>query len=667
MNVRLCIILFFKLFFGCLLLNAQQIVSLDERAYIDSLSGVLASNHQNIEKAKASFELSSSLRYRDSLKSQYYLKLGNDLSGTDEYAKALRYFYEADYIFYSNPDRSATLYKLAAQLFSKYDTSESIKYLADSWFYYGLMLKDKNGYDFFMDIAFNKSIPLLEKIGSVEKKSHYYMQIGALFTFNRQYEKSEEFLIKAYSLLDRDKHKLSPILLFTCLFRVSNLSFLHKAKEAKILIDEAYDLIKDYPESINLGFYYLSESQYLYSIGDYKNSLISSDKGLETSVRYNLEITKQLLLFNKSFNYYALGEYMTSKDILILLLKEKPFISDPLSKLEVYNLLHKVYAKLHNMDDAYRWSLEHNALNDSLNQSKFKQRINELEVKYNAVENQRKIAKLESEKSLAELSLRNSDLHYWLMVLVCFLMLLMIVFLWVYYKKNKKLILQKEVNHQQQLKELSQLQQLNSAKSILKGEEKERKRLAQDLHDGLGGILANIKMNLSKISEKEDNSSNALEEVLDKVDYSLVELRRIARNMMPESLFKFGLNTALKDLCELYGTMDTKIGYESFQISNDISEQNQILIYRIIQELLSNSMKHSQASLIMVQCSQNQNTFFITVEDNGKGFDKTKLIENDGMGLINIKNRVSYLGGNFHINSDLDEGTMINIELDVTK
>lgn len=137
--------------------------------------------------------------------------------------------------------------------------------------------------------------------------------------------------------------------------------------------------------------------------------------------------------------------------------------------------------------------------------------------------------------------------------------------------------------------------------------------------------------------------------------------------MMPESLLKFGINTGLKDLCELYRTPETAIEYESFQIEEDIPQQIQLTIYRIVQELLSNAIKHSKASLVLVQCSQNQNRLFITVEDNGKGFDVDTNSFGSGMGLENIRNRVSYLDGQIEISSVPNEGTIINIELDVYK
>ncbi|MEC7265071.1 MAG: ATP-binding protein, partial [Bacteroidota bacterium] len=102
-------------------------------------------------------------------------------------------------------------------------------------------------------------------------------------------------------------------------------------------------------------------------------------------------------------------------------------------------------------------------------------------------------------------------------------------------------------------------------------------------------------------------------------------------------------------------------------IEEDIPQQNQLTIYRIVQELLSNAIKHSQASMILVQCSQNQNRLFITVEDNGKGFNLETNSFHSGMGLDNIRNRVSYLDGQLEIKSVPNEGTIINIELDVYK
>ena len=112
-----------------------------------------------------------------------------------------------------------------------------------------------------------------------------------------------------------------------------------------------------------------------------------------------------------------------------------------------------------------------------------------------------------------------------------------------------------------------------------------------------------------------------LNKVIDQLDNSVNELRRIARNMMPESLVSLGLEAALTDVCASFTSDTTHVNFQAFAISPAIAKDTQLTIYRIVQELLTNAIRHAHASQIVVQCSQNGTAFFITVEDNGMGFD----------------------------------------------
>src|SRR5690606_29015389 len=107
-----------------------------------------------------------------------------------------------------------------------------------------------------------------------------------------------------------------------------------------------------------------------------------------------------------------------------------------------------------------------------------------------------------------------------------------------------------------------------------------------------------------------------------------------------------------------------QVEYHSFSIQPSISKDKQLNIYRIIQELLTNSIRHGQASKILVQCSQAENKFFIVLEDNGKGFDKEILKNNMGMGINNIRRRVDGRRGTFEAECTICEGTTVNIEVD---
>ena len=135
--------------------------------------------------------------------------------------------------------------------------------------------------------------------------------------------------------------------------------------------------------------------------------------------------------------------------------------------------------------------------------------------------------------------------------------------------------------------------------------------------------------------------------------------------MMPEALLKFGLDTALQDFCaNIRQSGAVQLVYQSFEINDESIPQNKAsIIYRLIQELVNNILKHAQASNALVQIIRKDNTISITVEDDGKGFDTALLQHSNGIGYNNLKSRVAYLNGTMDIQTGIGKGTSVNIEI----
>ena len=231
------------------------------------------------------------------------------------------------------------------------------------------------------------------------------------------------------------------------------------------------------------------------------------------------------------------------------------------------------------------------------------------------------------------------------------------------HQKNKRLLHHQEINALQKLQEEKQKQKLLSLDAMLQGEEKERNRLSRDLHDGLGSVLASIRYKVLDLQLSQPN--DRVDSVLKDMDYAISEMRRISHNLMPEALRRFGLEISLEDLCKSLQNPQTKIELQLYGSFRDLSMDQQTHIYRIIQELLYNSLKHSFASNILVQASLEDHMVFITVEDNGVGFPMEILDEESkvGVGLNNVKIRVNYLHGKLDIRSEEGRGTSVDIEL----
>ena len=229
---------------------------------------------------------------------------------------------------------------------------------------------------------------------------------------------------------------------------------------------------------------------------------------------------------------------------------------------------------------------------------------------------------------------------------------------------------QKQRLQQRRISELETLQQLTATEAVLKGEEQERTRLAKDLHDGLGGMLSGIKYSLNTMKGNlimSPDNHQAFERSMDMLDSSIKEMRRVAHNMMPESLVKFGLDTALKDFCnDINQSGALQVSYQSRGMDNVVIEQTTaITIYRIVQELVNNTMKHAAAKTAIVQVSKTNDEISVTVEDDGKGFNPVILQEGKGIGWSNIQSRVKYLKGRLDVRSEPGKGTSVHIELSV--
>jgi signal transduction histidine kinase len=229
---------------------------------------------------------------------------------------------------------------------------------------------------------------------------------------------------------------------------------------------------------------------------------------------------------------------------------------------------------------------------------------------------------------------------------------------------------QKQILQQRRITELETEKQLLAAEAVLKGEEQERTRLAKDLHDGLGGMLSGIKYSFQTMKGNlimSPENHQAFERSMDMLDSSIKEMRRVAHNMMPEALVKFGLDTALKDFCnDISQSGALKVNYQSIGLETAVIDQTTaITLYRIVQELLNNTMKHAAARNVIVQVGKTDNVLSVTVEDDGKGFDTSILKQSNGMGWSNIQNRVEFLKGKLDVNSQKEKGTSVLIELPV--
>lgn len=222
---------------------------------------------------------------------------------------------------------------------------------------------------------------------------------------------------------------------------------------------------------------------------------------------------------------------------------------------------------------------------------------------------------------------------------------------------------------------LSQLniEQKNTLTAFIKGEERERTRLAKELHDSLGQILAVIKIQANSFlvdltkNEFLKKYENSIINLNNQIDEACVETRNISYNLIPILVQEYGLHQAMEELIRKHNEINKKINIKIIynNLTYNISKDTELIIYRVVQESISNITKHSQASEAYIQLLEDEKKLYITIEDNGIGFDVQNSNALKGMGLENMRSRVEYLNGKFFIESDLNKGTHILLEIPI--
>ncbi|PHS64888.1 MAG: hypothetical protein COB12_07375 [Flavobacterium sp.] len=235
--------------------------------------------------------------------------------------------------------------------------------------------------------------------------------------------------------------------------------------------------------------------------------------------------------------------------------------------------------------------------------------------------------------------------------------------------KRKRQIIEKErVIEKQKLEKLLKDQELNTINAMIEGQEKERQRLANELHDSVGATLSAARLQFEHLQKHVDTLKNK-DELFTKtsklLEEAYQEIRSMAHAKNSGVIAKFGLLPAIEKLAKNISVSKLNIKVEDFGLNERIDNTLEITIFRIIQELVTNIIKHSKATQASISLTQYNNNLNIIIEDNGVGFDSKNNSNKDGMGLSSIEKRIENLEGNFEIDSTSGKGTNILIDIPI--
>ncbi len=415
-------------------------------------------------------------------------------------------------------------------------------------------------------------------------------------------------------------------------------------RDAYILADKFNDLSLSNTALVNLSLSYIRLRQY--DTAAYFLNLARAATPRGESVVTMEAIAGQLA-------YYR-GNYTIAERHLLYALKLNANETNEIVET-IYATLSEVYAARGEYQKAY---IYHKKFMEQYLDLKgdIKKTIKDFMLNIQAVEHEKTILQKQAEISSGEAAIKRQRSWITVMCLVSVLLCAILIMAYRNYR-NKKSLLSK------QMLVLLQEQEIARLKAEAEGADKERNRIAYDLHDGVLVRLANVKMNLTGSSEAAGNA--AYQDVIEQLDMATRELRNTAHNLMPEILLEDGLAQAIFCFCKAT-EQASGLPIKFQQIGPPLprlATLAETAVYRIVQGLVQNIIQHAGATASLVQLQYIDNLCSITVEDNGRGMSNPG--NDEGYGIRSIRNRVKMLQGTFDIESEKGQGSTIYLEFDV--
>lgn len=322
------------------------------------------------------------------------------------------------------------------------------------------------------------------------------------------------------------------------------------------------------------------------------------------------------------------------------------------STIELYRLLSRVNSKLGDYSAAYDFQKDWHRLQDSVFSVERNKQFVEIQTRYGVERKNTQIQLLEKEKEVQQERTR-------LIVIVAILLIITAIVFAMFYRARLKL--QKTIREQDQVI-FEKERETISAKNLIKGQNQERKRIAGELHDGVGGKLSAIKIKMDQLNMTSIRNEE-LKECIDQLQETAKEIRLISHELNENKIKELSFVNLLQHLISDYKLyFPGEIHFNVFPENkfNEIDGYKKHYLYRSIQEIFNNSIKYAKAENIYVDCTYD-GVYRLIIEDDGVGFDINKIKR--GMGLNNLEERVKSMGGEFHIDSAVGRGSTFVIEV----
>lgn len=486
------------------------------------------------------------------------------------------------------------------------------------------------------------SLKIFEKTGDINGQARVQNMIG-IFYFNRDnyeaaleyFEKYQQLAIAAndsgeiVSALNNTASALHLLKRFTDERQLLLKSIaIQEARGQYIRIGSAYEnlgtLYLD-SDSLQQASIFFEKARRIYQINSNKYNLARSNLQIARVKKKQKKYNEAIAVIQQTLQYCAEGGFLKLKE-------------------EALYQMALVYKEQSDYKNAYNAFADYVATKDSVLNEKNQESINQLMIEFETEKKERQIA--EQELQITQKTLESKHKSTAIIFLSGTLLIILLIAFIVYSRIREKQ--ERRLNQ-----ERMQMQQVQM-KVVLESQESERKRFARDLHDGFGQLITAVKIMLSQMhssTSEQERSEIALKsnEVLDSMH---AQLREIAHNLMPEQLMEEGLEAALRDYARrITKNTDIQIEVNTFGLEKTLNQAVEINLYRIIQEWINNVIKYSGAKNMSLQLTGFDNEINLLIEDNGKGFDKEKLLKSSGWGWKNIQSRLEAINGKLEIDS----------------
>lgn len=491
-----------------------------------------------------------------------------------------------------------------------------------------------------------------------------YNGLALLYSERNEVDKAGEYLEKSYELIKDSDNRMSKGYI---IYKAAEFFFYTDNYDKYLKYAEHWDAFQnekkttkdlvESPEHSSLSFLFTDEDEvtiqrlekaakYFENLGNMKRKAWSQED-MARVYRRNGQIAKATTLAEEAAEIYN-------------------SLDEKLRLLQVKWLLYELYDEQKQYKEALTSFKDVKTLIDSIQTFEREQLLADLEVRYETDKKEQalKIQELEiRQKTQQRNILLGSSIFLGLLAVLIFFGLRQRLI------TNKELATQRSEIQAQKIQQLEQEKQLLAFSSMIEGQESERIRIAKDLHDGIGGLLTTAKAHFNAIQDqvKKLEELNLVHKTNELIDEACVEVRRISQNMMPRALMLHGLSGAIEDLATNLKQNNINCNLEIVGMDKDPEQSKSVMIFRVLQELVNNILKHANAQNVLIQLLQADNGLSVIVEDDGVGFNYATAKQKKSLGLSSIESRIKYLQGNLDFDAVPGEGTTIAIWVPLDK